>query len=747
MYFCIDEETMTGLDKFTRVMDISYYGYCSHSFNQFIATDGTYVFRADHGDANPRGVALTRFSASAETAASTVSTVPLTFAGKAGINSTGATLGGMALSNSRVLIAGSIDDQTGEYTDYSDTTSTKQKNIFVISAAKTLAADQNKVVYITNYTKDAGITVGTPHLTALENGTFLLLWEETAEEKLTVRAAVIDENGSLKTEIYRIQAKLSDCAPILASDGTVYWYVGTNLMEVLYRLDPKNIGSFEYSVHLWDNGVITTPAGCETKGVKTFTCLDCRITRTEPVPAAGHSWGPWMANADGKTHTRVCTRDSSHIENGNHTYGEAKVLIAATCTSPGVNGYYCTACTAEKTEPVAALNHKWGPWTYFNAMRHQRVCLNNAEHTELAEHVWKTSAVSKAPTCEEEGVMVFTCGDCGGQRTEPIKSLGHTWDVGTVTTEPGCETRGERTYTCEICGKTRTEPIEPNGHKYTSKETPPTCTEEGYTTYTCGVCGHSYKANPTAAKGHTWDKGVITTAPGCLTYGEKTFTCTVCKETRVETVPPTNHIWDKGTPEKPATCTEKGVMIYTCTVCGVQQKGDILPKGHTWNEGEVSAPPTCEVIGVLTVTCTACGETEIRSIPPLGHNYVKTVVPATCTEQGYTKHTCANCGNSYATDPVPATTLTVKLRLMSEPSVVVTVTVVVPTVRPLIFPSSTTAISSSAVLHSSAGLVASAGRAVMSSVSGRLMGTSRAKPSSRTGMSPLTTVTSQLALS
>ena len=47
----------------------------------------------------------------------------------------------------------------------------------------------------------------------------------------------------------------------------------------------------------------------------------------------------------------------------------------------------------------------------------------------------------------------------------------------------------------------------PHTHNYTSTVTPATCTAAGYTTYTCGICNNSYKADETAALGHTTDNG------------------------------------------------------------------------------------------------------------------------------------------------------------------------------------------------------------------------------------------------
>ena len=59
---------------------------------------------------------------------------------------------------------------------------------------------------------------------------------------------------------------------------------------------------------------------------------------------------------------------------------------------------------------------------------------------------------------------------------------------------------------------------------------------------------------------------------------------------------------------------------------------------------------TCEHGGYDIYFCT-CGATETRNeTPALGHKYTPTVIPATCTEGGYTRYTCARCGHSYTAD-------------------------------------------------------------------------------------------------
>ena len=55
----------------------------------------------------------------------------------------------------------------------------------------------------------------------------------------------------------------------------------------------------------------------------------------------------------------------------------------------------------------------------------------------------------------------------------------------------------------------------------------------------------------------------------------------------------------------------------------------------------------------MRYTCTVCGETRDEVIPA-SHHYVDTVTAPTCTQDGYTTHTCSVCGDTYTDTPVAA---------------------------------------------------------------------------------------------
>ncbi|MBQ7316474.1 MAG: hypothetical protein IJW90_05105, partial [Clostridia bacterium] len=89
------------------------------------------------------------------------------------------------------------------------------------------------------------------------------------------------------------------------------------------------------------------------------------------------------------------------------------------------------------------------------------------------------------------------------------------------------------------------------------------------------------------------------------------------------------------------TCTEKGYTTYTCSRCNdsyTDSETDAL--GH--NAG---AAADC----THDQTCTLCG---IVLSSKLGHDYKDTVTAPTCTEKGYTTHTCSRCNDSYTDSEV-----------------------------------------------------------------------------------------------
>ena len=399
-----------------------------------------------------------------------------------------------------------------------------------------------------------------------------------------------------------------------------------------HRIDPSEC-THEYEAE------VTAPS-CTASGFTTYTCPLCGNTYiAQETEALGHDWSEWAfvtvpTCTETGVETRTCARcneiETQVVEALGHNY--AAVITAPTCTTAGFTTHTCGRCGNTYTDtPVAALGHDWGEWT-----------------------------VSTEPSCTEAGEKTRICSVCGATETQAIEPPGH--DYQTVVTAPNCTEQGYTTYTCMRCGDWyKADYVDALGHNYVAVVTDPTCTEGGFTRYTCSRCSDSYTADETAALGHSWSEWAETTAPTCTTSGEETRDCSRCDATEIRQVDTLPHMWDNGVITTESSCSDAGVMTYTCTVCGENRTEAIEAVGHTAGdpvrENEVAATCTTDGSYDEVIFCSSCGaeiSREMNTVPALNHDYVAQVTIPTCTEGGYTTHTCSRCGNSYTNNETPA---------------------------------------------------------------------------------------------
>ncbi len=100
------------------------------------------------------------------------------------------------------------------------------------------------------------------------------------------------------------------------------------------------------------------------------------------------------------------------------------------------------------------------------------------------------------------------------------------------------------------------------------------------------------------------------------------------------------------------SCNSYGYKVSYCIGCGASnfvEGYDML--SHDYGEWVVTKPATETENGIETSTCSICGDEKTREIDKNihVHKYVETVVPATCTEEGYTLYLCS-CGDKYKTE-------------------------------------------------------------------------------------------------
>ena len=459
----------------------------------------------------------------------------------------------------------------------------------------------------------------------------------------------IQENLNNKNTEFSIQADNSTYPPSIygIQNGIIAyvmnqneWFANGKKVELVAKTNDKQ---FDFIVtypvvctnHDWDEGVITTEPTCTTKGVKTFTCKNCKTTKTEEVNALGHDYSKnWTIDkkatcTEEGSKSHHCTRcdenkDVTVIPKTSHNYDEGVITKEATKTETGIKTYTCKDCKTTKTEVIKALGHDYSnEWT-----------------------------IDKKATCLEEGSKSHHCIRCDSKSdVTVIPKLSHNYDNGVITTEPTCTKDGVKTYTCKDCKTTKIEVLKALGHDYSKDWTidkKATCTESGSKSHHCTRCGSKADATVIPKTSHNYDNGVITTAPTCTKDGVKTYTCKDCKTTKTEVIKALGHDYsNEWTIDKKATCLEEGSKSHHCIRCDSKSDVTVIPKlSHNYDNGVITTEPTCTKDGVKTYTCKDCKTTKIEVLKALGHDYSKDWTidkKATCLEEGSKSHHCTRC--------------------------------------------------------------------------------------------------------
>lgn len=238
MLFTIDENTMQVTDSMYDVSNLQE-GYVSHSFNQFIKSNGEYIYRVDHSESNNigmenqylsvNGITLTKYDKNG-VSTNTKSSVPIEFDIHNG-NYTGASIGGFEIGSGKCLIAYSQDIST----------SSKCRNIYVSVTDEYFNKSQN--IALTEYKADNSITCRTPQMVKINENLFLVMWEECdlSTNKTVIKAMTVDSNAKTISDATTLPYRLSDCQPVLCSDSSVKWYVTDDSSPKLYSIYPYEL--------------------------------------------------------------------------------------------------------------------------------------------------------------------------------------------------------------------------------------------------------------------------------------------------------------------------------------------------------------------------------------------------------------------------------------------------------------------------------------------------------------------------
>ena len=600
----VDMPSMTITDSYTGIMNVDY-GYVSHSFNQFIKTDGNHIVALDHGDAHPRSAVLVKYNSDFTTGKFfpsyfeqvsniDVVTYPEYTAGH--YNYTGAAIGGFDVSSSSYIVAQSTVDL-----DYINTSETR--NVYVSAVSKDLST--NKLNKITSYAEGTD-SASAPLLVKINNNSFLLLWARDTK----VSCVKLNADGTVNGSIHTFEGSLSDCQPVI-KNGRAVWYVYDKNNVTFNSLNLSNLDDIK-TVDVKTGHDYETKYASKTDGTVTQTCKSCGYVNKFTVPTSTTVY--WRTDLSNTSFSSVLSKTQFSV-------GDSIDFWL----------YDDTDYTVEFSDRSMVSVNKLK--NYANDIR--RITFKNGG--SLTVKIYPTYNPSVAKTYK------FTCG-----------CTSHTYGSAVITKQPTCTAEGTKTKTCTKCGATVTETIAKLSHSYTTTVVAPTCTADGYTLHKCSVCGTSYKDNTTKATGHSYGNSVVTKQPTCTSEGTAIKTCTKCNATVTETIPKTSHKY-ADTVVAP-TCTANGYTLHKCSVCGTSYKDSTTKAtGHSYGNSVVTKQPTCTSEGTAIKTCTKCNATVTETIPKTSHKYADTVVAPTCTANGYTLHKCSVCGTSYKDSTTKAT--------------------------------------------------------------------------------------------
>ena len=325
MLFTVDESTMKTTDSMYEVSNLQD-GYVSHSFNQFIKTDGTYIYRVDHSESNNmimsgqylsvNGITLSRYNKNSSSTNVAV-TIPLKFDIHSG-NYTGASIGGFEVGSGNCLIAYTKDISS----------SCKSRNAYISVTDKYFNKTNN--IALTSYKSGTKVSCRTPQLVKINENLFLVMWEEynSSTNKVTTKAKTVDSSANTIASA-TLPVRLSDCQPVMCSDGTVKWYVSDNSSPKLYSINPYDLTKRHEHTY---TSVVTKQPTCTATGVRTYTCTTCGAKKTETINKLAHSYKqyvtPATTSADGSI-TKKCTA-CGYSPSNSKIYKIASVSLSST---------------------------------------------------------------------------------------------------------------------------------------------------------------------------------------------------------------------------------------------------------------------------------------------------------------------------------------------------------------------------------------------------------------------------------
>lgn len=504
----------------------------------------------------------------------------------------------------------------------------------------------------------------------------------------------IQENLNNKNTEFSIQADNSTYPPSIygIQNGIIAyvmnqneWFANGKKVELVAKTNDKQ---FDFIVtypvvctnHDWDEGVITTEPTCTTKGVKTFTCKNCKTTKTEEVNALGHDYSKnWTIDkkatcTEEGSKSHHCTRcdsksDITSISKKEHEWDNGTVTKESTNKETGIKTYKCKNCNDTKTEVIPVKKDESNvdseaPVIDMSTLKLSsnrvvvgdkvQIALKVTDNVEVSKVLisFRNSETSKLNNIElkfndksnlYEGIFSVT---------EDISS--GSWYIYDIEAYDAAGNQNlklldEKDYSI-IVDNPNLDSEAPVIYKDTVKFNQGTATTGDSVMLSVKIIDN---VEIKKAKFTMYNEETNKQESHTLEYNKKSglyeglFT--------IKSNMPSGH-WFLFDIEVYDTTDNYGLESFFIGdkhwIIVTRNNKDV----HKWNEGIVTTEPSCTKEGIKTFECSICNKTKIQAINALGHDYSSDWTidkKATCTESGSKSHHCTRCDSKTDVTVIP----------------------------------------------------------------------------------------------
>ena len=507
----------------------------------------------------------------------------------------------------------------------------------------------------------------------------------------------IQENLNNKNTEFSIQADNSTYPPSIygIQNGIIAyvmnqneWFVNGKKVELAAK---TNDIQFDFTVtypvectnHDWDEGVITTEPTCTTKGVKTFTCNNCKTTKTEEVNALGHDYSKnWTIDkkatcTEEGSKSHHCTRcdskkDVTIISKNSHNYDEGVITKEATKTETGIKTYTCKDCKTTKTEVIPIRNDDFnvdsespvidvssaklstksvtkGDTVTFSVRITDNVGVKsssiNVENLETKKEIF----IHDPKYDEKNDIYIYSI------KIDETIPNGH-WRVAAVRADDAVGNVEIKTFIQNeyifVVKDSTTDSEAPVIDASSLKLSTKTATKGDTVTFSVRITDNvGVKSSSINVENLETKKEIFIHDPK---YDEKNDI--YIYSIKIDETIPNGH-WRVAAvrADDAVGNVEIKTFIQNEYIFVVSRDNKDV---HQWEEGEIVLKPTCTKEGSLIYTCSICKATKTEVLKALGHDYSKEWTidkKATCTESGSKSHHCTRCSSKADATVIPKT--------------------------------------------------------------------------------------------